>query len=84
MRKWIKGYLAAVLALGMLSSAMAVEVPTAEWERMKQQIAELQAAGASTPNTSSMVDTAMDSKYGPNAAVTTKTGHLQIGGLVQV
>lgn len=84
MRNWIKGYLAAILALGILSSAMAVEVPTAEWERMKQQIAELQAAGASTPNTSSMVDTAMDSKYGPNAAVTTKTGHLQVGGLVQV
>jgi hypothetical protein len=84
MQKWNKFCLAAILALGCLASVMAVEVPTAEWERMKQQIAELQSSGASTPNTSSMVDTAMDCKYGPNAPVTTKVGKLQIGGLVQV
>ena len=83
MQKCNKFSLAAILALGCLTSVMAVEVPTAEWERMKQQIAELQASGASTPNTSSMVDTAMDCKYGPNATVTTKVGKLQIGGLVQ-
>jgi hypothetical protein len=30
------------------------------------------------------VDSAMDSKYGPNAQVTTKAGKLEIGGLLQI
>ena len=51
---------------------------------MKSQMAELQARGSSIPVEPSAVDTALDSKYGPGAAVTTKTGKLTIGGLLQV
>ena len=36
-------------------------------------------AGMASP-----IDTLMDNKYGPDAAVTARTGKLQIGGLVQV
>lgn len=84
MQKWAKMYIATILALGTFAGAMAVEVPTAEWERMKQQINDLQSRGASVPVTTSMVDTAMDARYGPDQAVTTKCGKLQVGGLLQV
>src|ERR1043165_4032807 len=83
MQKWAKFYIAALLVLGSVASAVAVEVPQAEWERMKQRMAELESRGAAMPATSSMVDTAMDSKYGPCATVTSKVGKVQIGGLLQ-
>src|SRR5579862_9506091 len=70
--------LVGILFLG-IAEAFAVEVPTAEWERMKQRMAEMEARGAGTPPSSTLVDTALESKYGPNAAATTK-----VGGLIQV
>ena len=83
---WMKAGLAALLCLGCVAGAMAVEVPTAEWESMKQKIAELQARGEAIPATSTMVDVAMDSKYGPNTPATTfkAPGKLQIGLLTQI
>jgi len=84
MQKWAKLYIAAFIFLGSVATAMAVEVPQAEWERMKQRMAELESRGASMPSTSSVVDVAMDSKFGPGANVTTRTGRLTISGLVQV
>jgi len=84
MQKWAKLYIAAFIFLGSVATAMAVEVPQAEWERMKQRMAELESRGASMPSTSSVVDVALDSKFGPGANVTTKTGKLTISGLVQV
>jgi len=85
MQSWMsKTVVAALLLTGFVTVSRAVEVPTEEWERMKSQISELQARGSSVPAEASAVDTALDSKYGPNSAVTTKTGKLTIGGLLQV
>jgi hypothetical protein len=50
---------------------------------MKQEIADLK-KGNVAPVTVKAVDTALDSKYGPGANVSTKIGKLQIGGLIQV
>lgn len=75
--------LAAVLMLGFVAGAMAVEVSQSEWESMKAQIADLQQRNSSTSVVSS-IDTAMDSHYGPGQSVGTRTGKLTVGGLVQV
>src|SRR5437879_5276881 len=85
MQSWMsKAVVAALLLTGFVTVSRAVEVPTEEWERMKSQITELQARGSSIPVEPSAVDTALDSKYGPCANVTTRTGKLTIGGLLQV
>ena len=93
MQIWRKCCAAAIVLAGCVGSAMAVEVPAAEWEsikqklgqldQLKQQVEGMQAKGAE-PMATTMVDTAMDSKYGPNAAVTTKTGKLTVGLLTQI
>ncbi|MEI6234518.1 MAG: porin [Planctomycetota bacterium] len=86
MSKFSKFYLAAFLVLGTVASAMAVEIPANEWEAIKQRMATLEANNAASSSTvgASAIDSAMDSKYGPNANVTTKTGKLTIGLLTQV
>lgn len=93
MQNWMKAALVALLCLGYVAGAADVVVPASEWEaikaklgemdRLKQQVNDMQAKGAE-PATTSMVDTAMDSKYGPNANVTTKTGKLTVGLLTQI
>ncbi len=82
---------AVVLIFGSIQQA--AEIPVAEWEiikqklvevdRLKEQVESLRAKGAE-PAALSTVDAAMDSKYGPNATPTTKTGKLAVGGLIQI
>ena len=78
------GVLAAVISVTAVC-ANAVEVSQAEWEQMKKDIEDLRKAKAApAPIARSSVDKAIDSKYGPNASVTTKSGKLAISGLLQV
>ena len=86
LNSWIRKGAVALWLIGSVAGSMAVEVPTAEWENMKQKIAELQARGEAIPASSTMVDTAMDSKYGPGVPVTTfkAPGKLQISLLTQI
>jgi hypothetical protein len=68
----------------MLVPARASE-QSAEIEQLKKDIEQLrQQLSTSTAMPKSPVDKALESKYGPNATVTTRTGKLTIGGLVQV
>jgi hypothetical protein len=80
--------LLALLAVTMLvvpCSSMAAEATTAEVEQLKRDIEDLrkQLRTVSAPTRASNVERALDSKYGPNATVSTKNGKLTIGGLVQ-
>ncbi|MEI6234520.1 MAG: porin [Planctomycetota bacterium] len=84
MQKVMKTGLAALLMLGCVASAMAVEIPANEWEAIKARMASLEAGSMSTSVKSSAIDSAMDSKYGPNANVTTKSGKLTVGILTQI
>src|SRR5207244_2754762 len=62
---------------------MAADASTAEVEQLKRDIEDLrkQLRTVSAPTRTSSVERALDSKYGPNANVTTKNGKLTIGGL---
>ncbi len=53
-----------------------------DYDSVKQELETIKAA--TTPALSTTVDTAMDSKYGPNTPVTTTHGKLQIGLLAQI
>jgi len=86
----IQGILAALLAalifvvpVGTLAAA---EQSSAEIEQLKKDIEQLrrQLSGSSAAMPRSSVDQALSGKYGPGSAVTTKTGKLCIGGLLQV
>lgn len=79
----------AVILLGLLLSSGClrganIEVPQAEWEKMKAEIEALRKkdAAASAIEKSPLDKTL--AKYGPTAAVTTKTGKLTLSGLVQI
>jgi len=52
-----------------------------EVEQLRKQLNEQPATSAAPV---SKIDGLLSGKYGPNAAVTTKTGKLEIGGLIQV
>jgi len=79
---------AVILAALMLTVSTAVRAADekAEIDALKKDIEELRRKlnSSSAPAAKSSVDRALDSKYGPNSAVTTKTGRLNISGLVQV
>jgi len=87
----IQGILAALLAAlifvvptGVL---VAADASQAEIDQLKKDIEQLrkQLQGSSNaPMARSSVDQALAGKYGPNASVTTKSGKLTIGGLLQV
>src|SRR5947207_2188895 len=84
MRKCI----ACLLAAAVLILPSVVMAADAEVEQLKRDIEDLrkQLRNVSTTHTttvSSGCDKCLDSKYGPNAVVTTKNGKLTIGGLVQ-
>jgi hypothetical protein len=70
---------AARAAAGDASSAE-VESLKKEIEDLRRRVKDISAA----PARGGAVERALDSKYGPNAPVTTKTGKLMIGGLLQV
>jgi hypothetical protein len=66
-------------------SVRAADASNAEIESLRKEIESLRKSIKSSDGVGrSNVDKAMDSKYGPNAGVTTKAGKLTIGGLVQV
>jgi len=84
MRKCI----ACLLSAAVLILPSVVMAADAEVEQLKRDIEDLrkQLRNVSTSHTttvSSGCDRCLDSKYGPNAPVTTKNGKLTIGGLVQ-
>jgi hypothetical protein len=85
----IQGFLAALLAALIMvvpSAVLAGDASSAEIEALKKDIEQLrkQLAGSSTAMPRSSVDKMVEGKYGPNTAVTTRTGKLTIGGLLQV
>ncbi|HLX65060.1 MAG TPA: porin [Planctomycetota bacterium] len=87
MGKWCgKAVLATLLTLGCVAGAMAVEVPTSEWEHMKQEIADLKSGKGVATIAPDMVDTKLDSKYGPDLPATTlkAPGKLKISLLAQM
>lgn len=84
--------LVAFCAAGVLGAA---EITQAEFDALKKEIAEMrkdnmdlqkkmQSTQSSSISIKGSVDRALDSKYGPNAVVSTKAGKLKIGGLIQV
>jgi hypothetical protein len=80
--------IACLLAAAVLILPSVVMAADAEVEQLKRDIEDLrkQLRNVSTTHTttvSSGCDKCLDSKYGPNAVVTTKNGKLTIGGLVQ-
>ena len=85
--KWCVKSVVAVLLIVLCGVLRAADVSQAEFEQMRKDLDELRkwrsTAQTVTPVHSS-VEKALDSKYGPNAPVTTKNGKLTISGLVQV
>lgn len=77
-------WLLATLMLVACSVRAASEA--AEIDALKKDIEDLRRKlnSATAPSARSSVDRALGDKYGPNAAVTTKTGRLNISGLIQV
>ncbi|MCY3018179.1 MAG: hypothetical protein NTW87_03990 [Planctomycetota bacterium] len=77
----------ALLGLLLMNSwlkAATIEVPLAEWEKMKADIEALRKKdAAANAIEKSPVDKTL-AKYGPNAAVTTKAGRLTLSGFVQI
>ena len=77
-------FVATVIASGRASA----EISQAEWEAVKRELAEVKRTNADLQSkvapVKSKVDKALDTKYGPNANVSTKNGKLTISGLVQV
>jgi hypothetical protein len=62
-------------------------VTQAEYEKLKKEVSDLRAKLAQTTPVGpkgTVVDQALDNKYGPNAVVSTRQGKLTIGGLMQV
>ncbi len=69
-----------------LSAVHALEITQEAWEKIQKRLDDQDArlAGAGAKIEGSTVDSALDSKYGPNANVSTKSGKLTISGLVQI
>jgi len=79
----------AVILLGLLLmnswlKAANIEVPQAEWEKMKADIEALRKKDAAANAIEKSPAERALVKYGPNTAATTKTGKLVIAGLLQV
>jgi hypothetical protein len=83
--KWLGGMLG-IVALAASMPVHAADATQAEIEILKRELDTLrkQVNSSNAPIQSTSVDKAVSAKYGPNAPVTTKTGKLSIGGLIQV
>jgi hypothetical protein len=73
-------------AMTIVPSVRAGDASQAEIEKLKKDIEDLRkkVSSSSMAMPKSATDRALDSKYGPNAPVTTKSGKLTLGGMVQV
>jgi len=83
--KSLVGLILAALVLVVPYTIKAADATQAEVDQLKRDIEDLRKrlnSSTAAPRTSS-VERALDSKYGPNATVTTKNGKLTISGLVQ-
>src|SRR5690349_17969467 len=83
----MRTYIAAVMAAMILVAVPAAKAADtqAELDKLKREIDDLRKKmNAPAPAMRSSVDKIVDGKYGPNSTVTTKSGKLQISGLVQV
>jgi len=83
----MRSYLAVLLAAMVFVAIPATKAAdtNAELEKLRQDIDDIRKKlNQPAPGMRSSVDKAVDGKYGPNAAVTTKSGKLTISGLVQV
>jgi len=86
MRVTLTGLLAALLLIGT-GSALAAAPSQTEIDALKRDVEALRAkvmAQSSAAPVRSSVEQVLENKYGPNANVTSRTGKLQFGGLVQV
>jgi hypothetical protein len=80
----LAGLILAALIL-VVPAVKAADATQAEVDQLKRDVEDLRKrlnTASAAPRTSS-VERALDSKYGPNATVTTKNGKLTISGLVQ-
>ena len=81
--KSLVGLFLAALVL-VVPAVKAADASQAEIDQLKRDIEDLRKRlNSSSAPRSSNVERALDSKYGPNASVTTKNGKLTISGLVQ-
>ena len=85
----MRGTVAALLAAMMFVVPVAVraaDATQAEIDKLKKDVEDLRRklSGSSATVQRTSVDKALDSKYGPNASVSTRNGRLTISGLVQV
>ena len=81
----VAALLAALLLVAPASVKAAADNSSAEIEQLKKDIEQLkkQLAGSSMTMPKSKVEEAVAGKFGPNAPVTTRSGKLTIGGLLQ-
>src|SRR4051812_44432585 len=73
--------LALLIGTGVSRAATQVDDLKKEVEKLRKEINQREGSKSSPIG---KVDGLMGSKYGPNSAVTTKAGKLQIDGLIQV
>jgi hypothetical protein len=81
------GLVALVAALTFSQTAVrAADATSAEIDKLRKEVEDLRKKMSSSgaPVNRGTVEKALDSKYGPNSTVTTRSGKLSIGGLVQV
>ncbi|GMV79169.1 MAG: hypothetical protein AMXMBFR7_03530 [Planctomycetota bacterium] len=94
-RKQVAAYWWAAVWLGQIFPAYAQDDLRNEVQALKQQLQELGTLrkevealriekAAARPTAASVAEKAIDKKYGPDGPVTTKTGKLTLGGLVQI
>ena len=83
MRTFIAALMAAMIFVAV-PAAKAADTQ-AELDRLKREIDDIRRKlNTPAPGVRSSVDKVVDSKYGPNTSVTTKSGKLTISGLIQV
>lgn len=84
LNSWVKKGAVALLLVSSFAVVHALEITQETWEKLQRRLDDQDAKLAATHIESSSVDAQLDSKYGPNANVSTKVGKLQIGLLTQV
>jgi len=77
------GALMLIVAAFAARLAVSGEITQAEFDKLKREVQELK-QNNQKPVTSNAAERVTEEKYGPDAAVRTRSGRLTIGGLVQV